>query len=103
LTDTADVLRLHIRQADILARIGGDEFVAVIGDASDDLPAILCERLEESIQTHRGEQGSGRTFSFSVGFAWYDPSAPSSVEELLHEADRNMYRKKQENRDTAET
>ena len=103
LTDTAAVLRAHVRQADILARIGGDEFVAVIGDASDDLPGILCERLEESIQGYRGEPDSGRTFSFSVGFAWYDPAAPSTVEELLHEADRNMYRKKREHRDAAET
>lgn len=92
---TADILRMHIRKADILARLGGDEFVAIINDSSDVLPGILCERLEESLQNHNREKTHRYTLSFSVGFALYDPASPCSIEELLHRADKNMYRHKQ--------
>lgn len=92
---TADILRMHIRKADILARLGGDEFVAIINDSSDVLPGMLCERLEESLQNHNREKTHRYTLSFSVGFALYDPASPCTIEELLHRADKNMYRHKQ--------
>jgi diguanylate cyclase (GGDEF)-like protein len=91
---SANILRMHVRKADILARIGGDEFVAIMNDAADDLPGILCERLEASLQNHNTERKQRYTLSFSIGFAFYDPASPCSIEELLDQADRNMYRNK---------
>lgn len=92
--DTANILRAHIRSADILARIGGDEFVALINDSSEALPRILAGRFEESLNKLNGEKTRQYTLSFSVGFARYDPASPCSAEELLDQADRNMYRSK---------
>lgn len=95
LLDTADILRSHIRTADILARIGGDEFAALINDSSEALPRILAERFEESLH-NLGVDGTRKyKLSFSVGFARYDPESPCSAEELLDRADQNMYQCKQ--------
>jgi diguanylate cyclase (GGDEF)-like protein len=95
LIDTANILKMHIRKADILARIGGDEFVAIINDTSHALPEIISQRLEESLQNHKEERTRRYNLSFSVGFAWYDPASPCSIEALLDQADRNMYENKQ--------
>ena len=94
LIDTANILSMHIREADILARFGGDEFVAIINDTSESLPEILSQRLEESLQKLNREGAQRFKLSFSFGFARYEPASPCSVEELLDQADRNMYKNK---------
>ena len=101
LIDTAAILSMHIRKADVLARIGGDEFVAIINDPSDTFPGILCERLDESLQNHNEKGMRGYKLSFSVGFACYDPACPCSLEDLLDQADKNMYRHKSHKNDAA--
>jgi diguanylate cyclase (GGDEF)-like protein len=95
LMDTAAILRRHIRQADLLARISGDEFVALIGDASESLPEALSSRIQESLLNRHGDMADGKV-SLSIGFAWYDPESPRSMEELVELADENMYRNKRE-------
>jgi len=94
LIDTADILRLHIRKADILARFGGDEFAAIINSPSDSLPRVLSLRLEESLTTLNRDTTRGYTLSLSTGFAFYDPDSPRSFEALLAQADNEMYENK---------
>lgn len=100
LIDTANILKTHIRKADMLARFGGDEFVALINDTSEALPEILSTRLKESLQNHNREGKNHFKLSFSVGFAHYDPASPCSIEELFDQADKNMYENKQKQTDT---
>lgn len=101
LIDTAKILRMHIREADIIARFGGDEFVAIINDTSESLPEIISQRLEESLQKLNSEGAQRFKLSFSVGFARYEPTSPCSIEELLGQADRDMYRNKKLKNDIA--
>jgi len=101
LIDTADILRMHLRKADVLARTGGDEFVAIMNDPSDAFPGILCERLEESLRSHNEKGMRSYKLSFSVGFARYDPAFPCSLEDLIDQADKNMYRQKSDKNDVA--
>jgi diguanylate cyclase (GGDEF)-like protein len=98
LMDIASILRKHIRQADLLARVSGDEFVALIRDAAESLPQVLSGRIEESLQHFNGE-GADCKHSLSIGFAWYDPECPCSLEELLTVADENMYKQKREKKE----
>ncbi len=98
LIDAADILRMHIRKADILARFGGDEFAAVISDTSDSLPEVLSGRLQESLRRLNQETTRGYTLSFSIGFARYDPASPCSLEEMIELADKVMYENKQKKR-----
>ncbi len=90
LIDTAAILKKHIRQADLLARLSGDEFAALIHNASDSLPDLLLSRIEENLLKFDG----AAKLSFSIGFAWYDPECPLSIEELLVLADGDMYKNK---------
>jgi len=88
---TADILKVHIRRADILARISGDEFVALIDSMYDDFKEVLAARIEESVKEFNSAGKTRFRLSFSLGFAYYDSSAPCSIEELLARADGNMY------------
>jgi two-component system cell cycle response regulator len=95
LIGTSNILKKQIRKSDILARIGGDEFVALIDKSIDNLPEILANRLEESVRTYNAEGINGFKLSLSIGFAHYYPTSPCSIKELLNHADKNMYEQKQ--------
>jgi diguanylate cyclase (GGDEF)-like protein len=95
LIDTANILKKQTRKSDIVARIGGDEFVALFEKTTDNLPEILAKRLDESIRTYNAEGTHSFKLSLSIGSAYYDPTSPCSIKELLDRADTNMYEQKQ--------
>ena len=95
LIDTANILKKHIRKADILARFGGDEFVALLNYSSEAFPEILIRRIEKSLENYNGGGAQDFKLSLSLGFARYDPESPCSVDELLDQADKNMYKHKE--------
>ena len=95
LIETANVLRETFRESDIIARIGGDEFV-VLAIETNGLPAeILTTRLQENLAARNAREVRRYKLSLSVGLARYDPDRPCSLDELLDQADRAMYERKQ--------
>jgi diguanylate cyclase (GGDEF)-like protein len=89
----AKILKKTFRESDIVARIGGDEFV-VLSEINDGNGEILTTRLNESIKDYNA-QGSGRfILSISVGTTQFDPSSPISIDEVLSKADALMYLQK---------
>ncbi|MBL7182872.1 MAG: PAS domain S-box protein [Anaerolineae bacterium] len=94
LIETADVLRETFRESDIIARIGGDEFV-VLAIETNGFPAeVLTTRFQENLEARNAREGRRYELSLSVGLARYDPEHPCSIDELLARADRAMYEKK---------
>jgi len=94
LVETASLLRDAFRESDILARIGGDEFVVLVVDASDVKPDILAQRMQDKFDKRNSCPGQRFTLSISFGLARYDPEKPCSAQELVTQADRLMYEKK---------
>jgi len=87
---TADALEHAFRDSDILARIGGDEFVVLASEALSQTQEVLLRRLEKSLkQVNAGE--SRYELSLSVGVAPFDPKHPISLGELIAQADDAMY------------
>ncbi|WDE01133.1 GGDEF domain-containing response regulator [Thalassomonas actiniarum] len=87
-----------IRQKDVLARIGGDEFVLLIDDASE--PAFFGIIAAKICRTLRAEfiiQGFELHIACSVGIATY-PHSGKDYEELMKNADSAMYRAKESGR-----
>ncbi len=94
LTETAEVLRGSLRESDIIARIGGDEFaVFSLEGASPDVEGILS-RISESINSLNSTEGRPFALSLSIGVARYSHDTSLSVEEMIAEADRAMYEQK---------
>jgi len=93
LIDLANILRKTFRESDIVARIGGDEFV-VLSESTDENGEIVLTRLYENIKDHNAKRSRRYDLSISVGTTQFDPEDPISIDELLSKADALMYAQK---------
>jgi diguanylate cyclase (GGDEF)-like protein/PAS domain S-box-containing protein len=99
LTNTANILKETFRESDVIARMGGDEFI-VLGMVTPYYGIqTLTKRLKENLNVHNSLADEPlEDISLSFGFALYDPSQPCSIEELLTNADELMYIAKRKKR-----
>jgi len=92
LAHVAELLRQNVREADIAARVGGDEFIIFL-EYHQDLEAII-RRIYRSIS---GGNFQGFTVSMSMGVATTELVEPSFTD-LLKAADQALYAVKQSGR-----
>ena len=80
----------------ILGRYGGDEFMAVIYDASDEKLQALQTRLAETVeQWNASHRGDGRVaLSYASGWAFSGDCKQCAFVDLFNLADKNMYKNK---------
>jgi diguanylate cyclase (GGDEF)-like protein len=92
--------RRNMRATDVLARFGGEEFVAILpGSASD--AAMVAERLRAAFQAACKEIASRRIdATVSIGVA--SAIAPAAIDVLLERADAALYRAKANGRNCIE-
>jgi diguanylate cyclase (GGDEF)-like protein/PAS domain S-box-containing protein len=94
LIDSAHIIKVTYRESDIVARIGGDEFVVIpIGTTGDNIEKLTA-RLEKNIENHNLTKKRNFMLSMSFGTSYYDPAAPCSIDELIANADKMMYEQK---------
>ena len=99
LTSVACTLRDSLRAVDILARVGGEEFLVLCPDTDAEGAAICAERLREAVKDTKIEAGGfDGNVTISVGLAEADSDLESS-DELLKRADEAVYRAKALGRD----
>lgn len=91
LTQTAKILKDTFRHSDVLARMGGDEFAVLAIEAGSGNQKMLSTRLDQKLKESNDNQDLPFRLSLSVGSAYFDPSEPCSLEELILVADRTMY------------
>ena len=94
LVETAQLLRETFRDSDIIARLGGDEFAILTMDSAEHDAHTMLQRLAEKVDAHNAWLSREFALSFSTGVAHYDGANPSSVGQLLAEADSWMYAQK---------
>ncbi len=94
LSITAARLRAVLREGDVLARVGGDEFLALQTTTNSDSEALrLAERLIQAASERAIFDGRSVAVGASVGIAAY-PRDAGTAEELLARADEAMYASK---------
>ncbi len=94
LQETADILSSTFRESDTIARIGGDEFVVLSLQDSEEDSRVLTRRLLKNLDDANSRRGKPYSLSLSLGVASYGPDDPCSLDELLVRADREMYENK---------
>ena len=93
LREAARRIRAAFSEGDVVGRVGGDEFAALVRDLPGPQAAeALLERLV------RAQRESGGALSCSAGAAWY-PSQGRTYRELFCAADEALYRAKQQGKD----
>jgi len=98
LVDVGTVLKNTFREADIIARIGGDEFAVLALDIPEEMGEAILKRLYEKLDNLNSTAGHPYRLYVSVGITSYRHEQPSSIEELLHAADVAMYSQKRKKR-----
>ncbi|MDF9409108.1 PAS domain S-box protein [Pelotomaculum isophthalicicum JI] len=93
LVKAANIIKSCFRSGDMIARIGGDEFVVLLPCAEKRTVENACRRLQEAIENHN-KTNSELPLSLSIGFAVSNDTHTKSPNELFIEADLNMYREK---------
>ena len=91
----------QLRNTDVMARYGGDEFVVVLPETNGSGGFELSERIRAAIAASRLDM-PGKTISttISVGISSY-PDDGGSVMALMEKADKAMYRAKQAGKNRA--
>ena len=89
----ARALKVSFREADIVARIGGDEF-AVIADLESHDMAVLSVRLKKEIARLVAESGLRFNMSLALGVTYSQAPHTVLLEEMLRRADTFMYEQK---------
>lgn len=101
LVATAQLLRECVRHGDLLARIGGEEFLAVLPDADAVHAREICERIRQRVAGHDwAALAPGLVVTLSAGLA---SSPPYDETALTTRADAALYRAKAAGRDRVET
>ena len=100
LTRVAAALRGLFREKDILARIGGDEFMIFMRDIPDgELVERRCGMLLETLRALLDYHVSDQNFGCSVGFALM-PDHGVTYQTLFQRADRALYQAKGSGKNT---
>ena len=90
LCEMAQRLASHARTADTVARIGGDEFVLLLGCSPDaDAAAQIAQRIIDALTLPVAVEGHELRLSCSVGIAMYPSDGP--CDQLMAHADAAMY------------
>jgi diguanylate cyclase (GGDEF)-like protein len=103
LTEVGGILAEAVRESDILARYGGDEFVVVLPETPPAGALVIAERIRRAIAAHPflREEGLEARISASFGIASY-PDHALTPEGLIQKADQAMYRVKEKDKNGIE-
>jgi len=92
LIHTAERLKKILRSEDLLFRVGGDEFLAIIERKTNDIQDKARRRIEKDLSIiNYTSMEQGYTVNFSYGIS---SGTTDNLSHLIHDADVNMYKNK---------
>ena len=99
LREVGFLIRAAVRETDIPARYGGDEFVVILPQTDGASARILAEKLRRLVEGHTflQEEGINARLGVSLGLATY-PDEANTKEALIRLADKRMYEDKESRR-----
>jgi diguanylate cyclase (GGDEF)-like protein/PAS domain S-box-containing protein len=87
----ANICKDHVREADVVARIGGEEFAILLPETDIDAAYVLAERLRDAQQQYDEQQGPSITISIGVATL---RSQDETFLETFKRADNALYSSK---------
>jgi diguanylate cyclase (GGDEF)-like protein/PAS domain S-box-containing protein len=95
LRGVAAVLVQRLRTSDLIARVGGDEFAAILIDVDEDQGYAVARGLEERIRALRAGNGGTIATAASIGVAAFG-TPDDRPADVIRGADQAMYARKRE-------
>ncbi|HEY6806772.1 MAG TPA: diguanylate cyclase [Pyrinomonadaceae bacterium] len=96
--EVADILRETFRSSDLIARIGGDEFVIFETSNGQNDAGNDVQRLNNNVSQHNDQPSRNYEISLSIGVASMTSDSPLTLDELIKNGDREMYEQKRNKR-----
>lgn len=97
----AQRLRASVKEGDTVSRLAGDEFTVILRNVSDaESAAVVAERIIDAIRVPVSLGGRDHFVQASIGIALF-PDDGAAIDDLLRNADRAMYRAKEQGRGRA--
>lgn len=95
----SDLLRLHSREGDLIARFGGEEFVILLPQTSLQAAEKLADKIRRSVENSSLDQPEGEPINFtvSIGGVAIDTQR-ETIESALNLADIALYKAKHSGR-----
>ena len=88
LVTVAQTMQLGIRQTDMAARMGGDEFALILPDTDRDAATTVLKKLLKMLEGNMRQ--SGWSVTFSIGAVTFI-TPPGSLQEMIKRADDVMF------------
>jgi diguanylate cyclase (GGDEF)-like protein len=97
LVQTSALMKSRIRQQDLLARWGGEEFIMMIVEASIEQGQRVAENIRSAINQNRVEfEGQDIQVTVTIGVSQIHPS--EKLDACINRADKNLYLGKEDGR-----
>lgn len=100
LKQVADLLRIHVRETDVVARYGGEEFLILLTETSKAAALEVAEKIRAAVGKqpfpHAGTQPEGK-LTISLGVATF-PEDLTDASNLVKKADDALYTAKRAGR-----
>lgn len=77
-----------VREGDLVARIGGDEFIVVLANMNAEAVAVLTSRIELAVTEPISVEGVSHRVGCSIGLSWLGPA--DDLAAALEQADQRM-------------
>ena len=95
----SDILIQDLRDTDIAGRLGGEEFIIILGETQQDGAVNFAERIREEIESkHIEKDNKVIKVTASIGLACYKKSYKDQFERLIEDADKALYKAKNSGR-----
>ena len=95
LMEMAGVILASVRDTDVVARYGGDEFVVVLPETDLEMGLRVAERVRERVEGHTFTGGRGLRLRLTASFGVASfPTHAQSPQQLVARADAAMYEAK---------
>ena len=91
LKEAAKILKSSFREADIISRYGGDEFIVFISDVENHIIDKIKKRILENVATFNQNNQHNYKLGLTLGHSKYDKDKKQSLQEIIGEADQDMY------------
>ena len=88
------ILRQLHGNGELVMRYGGDEFVVMSKNYTDEKAAGYIRRIERSIDEYNMTSGKEYKLGASMGYSLVEPEEDMKLEDLIEVADQEMYKVK---------
>ncbi|MGI1679998.1 MAG: sensor domain-containing diguanylate cyclase [Cellvibrionaceae bacterium] len=90
----SDYIKNNLRESDLFARVGGDEFVVLFTNTEKKQAEDVILKSLLLLEKHNKNSSEKYEISFSYGIVDYNPLHHHSVDDLMADGDQKMYLRK---------